>query len=135
MHEVGSCFGFCRHKSLEQKKDPLLTPEARASDDSKGSRPGRFQLRPPRPGLAGGGGGTLGQSCLPAGVCGRPGPAGFPESLAPTATQALPTSKSGHVCPLPGPTGETAARVVGNGDQPKAETKITQREKQEGPAK
>lgn len=30
---------------------------------------------------------------------------------------------------------ETAARVVGNGGQPKAETRITQREKQEEPVK
>lgn len=96
VHGVGSHSGLCRHRSLEQKKDPLLTPGARASDisqqgRSKGTRVGRFQLRSPLRAWQGGGGDILGQCSLPDGVHGRPGAVGFSKSPAPT-TRSSPGS-------------------------------------------
>lgn len=73
---------------------------------------------------------------LPDAVWGRPGQAGFPQaqrSPPSTAARDLRAAQSGQVCPkkVQGPSqaplgsGEMADLVVGNGGQPKAETKIT----------
>lgn len=70
---------------------------------------------------------------------GGPGMAGFPRaqlSPPPMAVRDLPAPrKDTRSCQAPLVSGETAVQAVGNGGQPKAETEITQREKQEGSMK